>query len=66
MTEKKIEELNPNHETVMGCLRLALMDLNNPTYSDKEKISGKMQVKPYPIQEKTFRNFRDDFKYVCG
>jgi len=39
MREKRIEELNPNHETAMGCLRLALMDLDNPTYADKEKIS---------------------------
>jgi len=39
MRGKKIEELNPNHETVMGCLRLALMNLDNPSLLDKEKIS---------------------------
>jgi hypothetical protein len=40
MVEKKIEELTPNHETVMGCLRLALMDLENKSYSDKDRISN--------------------------
>lgn len=39
MVEKKIEDLTPNHETVMGCLRLAIMDLENSAYSDKDKIS---------------------------
>jgi hypothetical protein len=40
MVEKKIEKLTPNHETVIDCLRLALMDLENQSYSDKDKISN--------------------------
>ena len=40
MVDKKIEELTPNHETVIDCLRLALMDLENQSYSDKDKISN--------------------------
>jgi len=39
MRGKKIEDLSPNHETVMGCLRLALMNLDNSNISDNEKIS---------------------------
>jgi len=39
MRGKKIEDLTPNHETVMGCLRLALMNLDNPGILEKEKIS---------------------------
>lgn len=39
MTKKKIEELNPNHETTMGCLQLALKNLDNTNISDREKIS---------------------------
>jgi len=39
MRVKKIEELHPNHETVMGCLRLALMNFDNINLSDREKIS---------------------------
>jgi len=39
MREKMIEDLNPNHETVMGCLQLALKNLNNINISDIDKIS---------------------------
>jgi hypothetical protein len=39
VVQKRIEDLTPNHETVMGCLRLAIMNLENPAYSDKDKIS---------------------------
>jgi len=35
----KIEELHPHHETVLGCLRLALSNLDNTSITDKEKIS---------------------------
>ena len=31
-----------------------------------EKISGKVSTKRYALHEKTFRNFRDDFKYIWG
>ena len=31
-----------------------------------EKISGKISIKPYPLHEKTFKNFRQDFKYIWG
>jgi len=39
MVKKNIEELNPNHETVMGCLQLALKNLDNPNILDSEKIT---------------------------
>lgn len=39
MRGKKIEDLTPNHETVMGCLQLALKNLNNAKMSDKERVS---------------------------
>jgi len=31
-----------------------------------EKTSGKNSISPYPLQKKTFRQFRDDFKYIWG
>jgi len=31
-----------------------------------EKISGKISIKPYPLHKKTFRQFRQDFKYIWG
>jgi len=31
-----------------------------------EKTSGKVTIKPYPLHEKTFKNFREDFKYIWG
>jgi predicted ATPase len=31
-----------------------------------EKVSGKVSIKPYPLHKKTFRQFRDDFKYIWG
>jgi hypothetical protein len=31
-----------------------------------EKVSGKPSIKRYPIHEKTYKNFRDDFKYIWG
>ena len=39
MRGKKIEDLTPNHETVMGCLRLALKNLDNTNIPDADKIS---------------------------
>lgn len=39
MRGKKIEDLTPNHETVMGCLQLALKNLDNANISDTAKIS---------------------------
>ena len=31
-----------------------------------EKTSGKVSISRYPLHEKTFRQFRDDFKYIWG
>jgi len=31
-----------------------------------EKINRKVSIKPYPLHKKTFKNFRDDFKYIWG
>ena len=31
-----------------------------------EKVSGKVSIKPYPLHEKTFQHFRQDFKYIWG
>jgi len=31
-----------------------------------EKVSGKVSVKPYPIHEKTWKNFSEDFKIIWG
>ena len=31
-----------------------------------EKINRKVSIKPYPLHEKTFKNFRNDFKYIWG
>jgi hypothetical protein len=31
-----------------------------------EKTSGKVSIKKYPIHEKTFKDFREDFKYIWG
>jgi len=31
-----------------------------------EKISGKVSINPYPLHQKTFKNFRQDFKYLWG
>jgi predicted ATPase len=31
-----------------------------------EKAAGRVSVKNYPMKEKTFKNFRDDFKYIWG
>ena len=31
-----------------------------------EKASGKVSISRYPLHEKTFRQFRDDFKYIWG
>jgi len=31
-----------------------------------EKTSGKIRIMPYPIQEKTFQHFKEDFKCVWG
>ena len=39
MRVKKIEDLTPNHETVMGCLQLALKNLDNASIPDTDKIS---------------------------
>jgi hypothetical protein len=31
-----------------------------------EKTEGRVSVKNYPIQKKTFKQFKDDFKYIWG
>jgi len=31
-----------------------------------EKVSGKVSINQYPLHQKTFKNFRDDFKYIWG
>ncbi len=31
-----------------------------------EKTDGKISINPYPLQKKTFRQFRDDFKFIWG
>lgn len=31
-----------------------------------EKVTRKVSIKPYPLRKKTFKNFRDDFKYIWG
>jgi energy-coupling factor transporter ATP-binding protein EcfA2 len=31
-----------------------------------EKVSGKVSIEPYPIQNKTFQQFKDDFKIIWG
>lgn len=31
-----------------------------------EKKSGKVSINPYPLHEKTYKNFRQDFKYIWG
>ncbi len=31
-----------------------------------EKISGKVSIKPYPLHQKTWKNFRQDFKNIWG
>lgn len=31
-----------------------------------EKVNRKVSIKPYPLQKKTFKNFRQDFKYIWG
>ena len=31
-----------------------------------EKVSGKVSIKPYPIGQKTWKNFSDDFKIIWG
>jgi predicted ATPase len=31
-----------------------------------KKISGKVSIEPYPLHEKTFRQFREDFRHIWG
>jgi len=31
-----------------------------------EKVARKVSIKPYPLHKKTFKNFRNDFKYIWG
>ena len=31
-----------------------------------EKSNRKVSIKPYPLHQKTFKNFRSDFKYIWG
>ena len=31
-----------------------------------EKKSGKVSINPYPLHQKTYKNFRQDFKYIWG